>query len=573
MKIVTTEEMRHIEQTADAGGLSYATMMENAGRAVAEAIVQRTTAEDLQVLALIGPGNNGGDGLVAAHYLHDMGAEVTCYVWKRRVNEDKNFRRVVKDGIPVLWMKDDGDLTKLHQHVAQAQVIMDALLGTGASRPIESALKVLLETTRAVLQERAAANRTTVVSPTWPALPSGWPLTVAVDLPTGLNADTGALDSAALPADLTVTFACPKHGQFLFPGADAVGELLVADIGVPEELTADGDLELITSEKVRRLLPVRPLEAHKGTFGKAMIVAGSINYTGAAALAAAAATRVGAGLVTLAPPRVLHSTLAATVTEPTFLLLPHDMGVLAPGGMKILAEKLPDYQALLIGPGLTTEKPTVEFVDEFFGEVEGERKRPRRSLGFLAPTQKDTEEAQESLTLPPLVVDADALNILAGFEKWWELVPTYSILTPHPGEMARLVGEEMDRDTILADRWGVARRMADEWNQVVVLKGAFTVVAAPDGRVMVSPFANPGLASGGTGDVLAGAVVGLLAQGLAPFDAAVAGVYLHGLAAELVRFGLNNAGMVASDLLPALPEAIGLLRRRESLMPVNELGC
>jgi hydroxyethylthiazole kinase-like uncharacterized protein yjeF len=565
MKIVAVEEMRHIEQTADAGGLSYATMMENAGRAVTEAIVQCTAAEGLQVLALIGPGNNGGDGLVAAHYLRDMGAEVTCYVWKRRVNDDKNFQRVVEDGIPVLWMKDDGDLAKLRQHVAKAEVIVDALLGTGASRPIKGALKVLLETVKVVLQEGAATHHATIVSPTWPAPPSGWPLIAAVDLPTGLDADTGTLDPAALPADLTVTFACPKRGQFLFPGANAVGELLVADIGVPEELTADGNLELIIGEKVRRLLPARPLEAHKGTFGKAMIVAGSINYTGAAALAAAAATRVGAGLVTLAPPRVLHSTLAATVTEPTFLLLPHDMGVLAPGGMKILAEKLPDYQALLIGPGLTTEKPTVEFVNEFFRQVGGEHKRPRRSIGFLAPTQQETGEAQESLTLLPLVVDADALNILAGFEKWWELVPAHSILTPHPGEMARLVGEEMDREAILADRWGVARRMAAEWNQVVVLKGAFTVVAAPDGRVAVSPFANPGLASGGTGDVLAGAIVGLLAQGLAPFDAAMAGVYLHGLAAELVRSEFISAGMVASDLLPALSETIGLLSLSSTL--------
>ena len=162
--------------------------------------------------------------------------------------------------------------------------------------------------------------------------------------------------------------------------------------------------------------------------------------------------------------------------------------------------------------------------------------------------------------MPPLVVDADALNILAGLKRWWEIVPADSVLTPHPGEMARLMGEETDRDAILADRWGVARRMAADWNQVVVLKGAFTVVAAPDGRMAVSPFANPGLASGGTGDVLAGAIVGLLAQGLAPFDAALAGVYLHGLAAEFVRSDLGDAGMVASDLLLALPEAIRLLK-------------
>ncbi len=553
MRIVTVEQMRHIEQAADAGGLSYATMMENAGHAVAEAIAQRVTIAALRVLILIGPGNNGGDGLVIAHHLCHMGADVTCYVWKRRINDDSNFGRVVKDGVPLVWMKDDGDLAKLRKHVQEADVVVDALLGTGASRPIEGALKVLLETVKSTLAQQAT-HRATLVCPTWPTMSSGRSLIVAVDLPTGLDADSGALDPVSVPADLTVTFACPKRGQFLFPGAEAVGELVVADIGVPQELTANDELELITGQWVRQLLPPRPLQAHKGTFGKAMLVAGSVNYTGAAALAAAAATRVGAGLVTLAPPRGLHGALSAAVTEATYLLLPHDMGVLAPGGMKILAEKLPDYQALLIGPGLTTEKPTVEFVEEFFEQAKAEGKRLRRSLGFLAGQEEGDKEAAQELTLPPLVVDADALNILAGLEKWWELVPANSILTPHPGEMARLVGDK------LTDRWDVARRMAAEWNQVVVLKGAFTAVAAPDGRVALSPFANPGLASGGTGDVLAGAVVGLLAQGLAPFDAAVAGVYLHGLAAEIVRTDVGDAGMIASDLLPALPEAIRLLR-------------
>jgi hydroxyethylthiazole kinase-like uncharacterized protein yjeF len=562
MKIVTVEEMRQIERAADAGGLSYETMMENAGRAVAEAIAQWLAVEGHRLLVLIGPGNNGGDGLVAAHYLHEMGADVAGYVWKRRATGDKNLDRAVADSIPLVWMKDDGDLTKLRAHVAEAEVIVDALLGTGASRPIGGALKVLLNTVGETLQRGVGADRPALVSPTWPAPGPDSPLVVAVDLPSGLDADTGDLDPAALPADLTVTFACPKCGHLIFPGAGAVGKLLVADIGVPEELTAGVELELITAELARGLLPARPLGAHKGTFGKAMIVAGSVNYTGAPALAAAAATRVGAGLVTLAPPRALHGTLAGAVTEPTFLLLPHDMGVLTPDGVKILAEKLPGYQAVLIGPGLTTEKPTVEFVDAFFSQVGEERPRRKGGLGFLGTAQEGPEEKdeQERFGLPPLVVDADALNVLSGFEKWWERVPGGSILTPHPGEMARLMGEEGDRDAIQADRWGTARRMAEAWNQVVVLKGAFTVVAAPDGRVAVSPFANPGLASGGTGDVLAGAVVGLLAQGLAPFDAAVAGVYLHGLAGELVRAELGDAGMVASDLVSALPEAISLLK-------------
>jgi len=560
MKIVSVEEMRRIEQAADAGGLFYGTMMENAGRAVAQAIGERLVLDGSRVLVLVGPGNNGGDGLVAAHYLHQMGASVACYIWTRKVNGDANFERVAADGLSLLWMKDDADLARLRGQVREAEVIVDALLGTGASRPIEGALKVLLDTTREVLADRVRAHRPALVPTTRPAGPVALPLVVAVDLPSGLNADTGGLDPATLPAGLTVTFACPKRGQLLFPGAGSVGELLLADIGVPPELTAEGDLALITAQKVAALLPDRPPDAHKGTFGKAMIVAGSIHYTGAAALAAVAAARVGVGLVTLAPPRALHTALAAAVAEPTYLLLPHDMGVLAPGGVKILAERMPDYQALLIGPGLTTEKPTVEFVEEFFGQVGEDRRKLRRSMGFLAPVRHEADEAEKALALPPLVIDADALNILSGFETWWQRLPPGSILSPHPGEMARLMGEDGDRDTLQADRWATARRMAAKWGQVVVLKGAFTVVAAPDGRTMVSPFANPGLSSGGTGDVLAGAIVGLLAQGLAPFDAAVAGVYLHGLAAELVRADLGDAGVLASDLLPALPEAISLLK-------------
>lgn len=558
MKILSVKEMRQIEQSADAGGLSYAAMMENAGRATADAVARSAHLDDCAVLILIGPGNNGGDGLVAAHHLRRMGADVRCYIWKRRTNSDANLARVIKDEIPLVWMKDDGDLTMLRAHAAQADVIVDALLGTGVSRPLEGAVKVLLETVKASIQNRAAARRDTLTSPAWP-LPTDSPLIVAVDLPSGLNADSGELDPAALPADLTVTFAYPKRGHFFFPGAEAVGQLLIADIGLPEDLGAEGDLELITAETARHLLPRRPLRSHKGTFGKAMIVAGSVSYTGAAALAAAAATRVGTGLVTLASPRVLHGALASTVIEPTFLFLPHDMGVLAPGGVKILAEQLPDYQALLIGPGLTTEKPTVEFIKEFFAQTGQEPKQPRKNIGFLAATRESDKKTKE-VNLPPLVIDADALNILAGFKEWWKLLPEGSILTPHPGEMERLMGGEVDREEILTDRWGVARRMAAEWEQVVALKGAFTVVAAPDGRLAVSPFANPGLASGGTGDVLAGAIVGLRAQGLEPFDAAVTGVYLHGLAGELVRAGLGEAGMIASDLLPALPEAINMLR-------------
>ncbi|MCC7355680.1 MAG: bifunctional ADP-dependent NAD(P)H-hydrate dehydratase/NAD(P)H-hydrate epimerase, partial [Anaerolineae bacterium] len=386
-----------------------------------------------------------------------------------------------------------------------------------------------------------------------------WPRVVAVDCPSGLNCDTGALDAVALAADLTVTFAHAKWGHFLFPGAGACGRLLVAEIGIPASLAEDVQVEVATPEMVRAWLPRRPADAHKGTFGRALIVAGSANYTGAAYLAGAAAYRAGAGLVTLGVARPLHPTLAAALHETTWLLLPHDMGVLAPDAAKMVREKAGDYRALLLGPGLGQETPTVEFVRQL---LEPKTSTPTRAprIGFqaLRAAEPQPAEAKEPPHLPPLVLDADALNILAATEEWPRRVPAHSILTPHPGEMARLCN--LKTEEIAADRLGLARAKAAEWNQVIVLKGAHTVCAAPDGRAVVQPFANPALATAGSGDVLAGAIVGLLAQGLEPFAAAVAGTYLHGLAGEWVRRALGDAGAVAGDLLPRLPEVLRALR-------------
>ena len=326
---------------------------------------------------------------------------------------------------------------------------------------------------------------------------------------------------------------------------------MVADIGIPLELLQPLELELATGEMIHGLLPQRPLKAHKGTFGKALLVVGSVNYTGAAYLAGAAATRVGTGLVTLALAGPLHPVIATKLTEATYLILPHELGVIAPGAIRVLAERMGDYDALLLGPGLTQEAPTVEFVRRFLS-LRGAG-RPGR-IGFRA-----IEEPEERLQLPPLVIDADGLNILAQTEGWAARLPQGAILTPHPGELSRLTGRSVAE--INDRRIETAREFAREWNQVVVLKGAFTVVASPEGRTIVQPFANPGLASGGTGDVLAGAIVGLRAQGLGPFEAAVVGAYLHGLAGQLAREELGDAGMVAGDLVPRLPLAIRWLRK------------
>jgi hydroxyethylthiazole kinase-like uncharacterized protein yjeF len=284
-------------------------------------------------------------------------------------------------------------------------------------------------------------------------------------------------------------------------------------------------------------------------------VAGSVNYVGAAALAGAGAKRVGTGLVTMALPLPIQAAVAANLTEATYLLLPHDLGVVAAEAVKVLHEAMGDYDALLLGPGLTQEKETVAFIHAFLGLKRSERKG---RIGFVA---SQAESAAERPAMPPLVVDADGLNTLATADEWWKALPPDTILTPHPGEMARLMGGDTTAKEIQADREGMALRMAAEWGVVVVLKGAFTVVAAPNGRVMVLPFANPGLATAGSGDVLAGAIVGLRAQGMGAFEAAVAGAYVHGLAGQLARDDLGDMGMVAGDLPLRLALALRRIRQ------------
>jgi hydroxyethylthiazole kinase-like uncharacterized protein yjeF len=552
VKIITVEKSRYLETEADRRGLSFAEMMENAGRGTALAIHQRVGAKGKRIVVLVGPGNNGGDGLVAAHQLWEMGARVTCYLWKRNVEADVNFQRVKDDRLPLVWAEDDAEYEALRGLLWGADVVVDALLGVGVDRPIEGSLKELLDVVRRTMAEQGVPGELAETVPSDVTEP--FPLVVAVDCPTGLNCDTGELDPAALPADLTVTFAYPKIGLLRFPGAEAVGDIVVADIGIPPELADDVSLEMATPERIRAWLPARPRSAHKGTFGRALIVAGSVNYVGAASLAGAGATRVGTGLVTMALPMPIQPAVAANLVEATFLLLPHDLGVISSGAVDVLGEQMDKYDALLLGPGLTQEPETVRFVHSLLGL---ERRERTGRIGFVAA--RDVEEPAQS-TLPPLVVDADGLNALADADHWWKVLPTETVLTPHPGEMARLIGGEVTAREIQADREGVAQRMAVEWNVVVVLKGAFTVVADPAGRVMVLPFANPALATAGSGDVLAGAIVGLRAQGMAAYEAAVAGAYLHCLAGELARAELGDMGVVAGDLPRWLPEALKRVR-------------
>jgi len=514
MKIVTSEQMRQIDQECIRRGTPVHVLMENAGRAVAEETRQiLEPAKQKQFLVLVGPGNNGGDGLVTARYLHDWGAQVSVYLCRPRPEGDANLELVRQRNMSCIDAAQDKDLSQFSELLASADCVIDALFGTGKARPIQGIFAQVLDR----VNQSKKKNPALVI--------------IAIDLPSGLDADTGKVDPVCPFADYTVTLALPKMGLFLFPGAERVGKLSIADIGIPAELAEDIAIELISDEWAGTVLPRRPLDANKGTFGRVLAVAGSINYIGAAYLACNGALRAGAGLVTLATPSSLQPILAAKLTETTYLPLPEDdIGIISRDAAQTISQNLKSYDVLLLGCGLGQSQSVSEFVP---------------SLLF----QKK---------LPPLVLDADGLNILAKIPGWWQKLTGDAILTPHPGELARLSG--LDIAEIQSDRVGIARKCAQEWQKIIVLKGAFTVIASPNGVCRISPFANPGLASGGTGDVLTGAIAGFLAQGLSLFDAAALGVYLHGKAGEVVKNTLGDTGMLASDLLPVLPLVIKQLR-------------
>ncbi len=509
MKILTAEQMRQIDRECLKLGTPASTLMENAGKAVAEEARSVPGALDKQhVLCLIGAGNNGGDGLVAARYLHEWGARVSVYLCSQRAPDDANLKLVQERGITCTEAAHDKGLKKLDDLLASATCVIDALLGTGKMRPLKGVFRQVLEKVSATRNNR----KLTVI---------------AVDLPSGMDADTGAIDPACPYADTTVTLAFPKLGLFGFPGAERVGKLKIADIGIPESLAESIKTELLTSDWARATLPARSLNANKGTFGRVLVVAGSINYIGSAYLACSGAMRVGAGLVTLATASSLQPIIASKLTEATYLPLPESQpGIISVEAADIIKQQCSQYHVLLLGCGLGQNPSTAEFVISLLSE-----KR-----------------------LPALVLDADALNILARTPDCWQQFTGDAILTPHPGEMSRLCG--LSIDDIQSDRPGAARKFAAEWNKTIVLKGAHVVIASPDGYCRVSPFANPGLATAGTGDVLTGVIAGLVAQGLSLSDAACLGVYVGCEAGEMIRNVLGDAGMIASDLLTALPVTI-----------------
>jgi hydroxyethylthiazole kinase-like uncharacterized protein yjeF len=537
-KIVSVEQMQSVERAADGSGLGYDQMMANAGKSVAGEIMARYGPLDgRRVLLLVGSGNNGGDALVAGWHLLEAGAQVSVYVAKARPADDPLLERLRESGILIAEAEKDQRWRVLRNAVQATDLLVDAVFGTGLTPPLRGTAKDVLAEASKALGKREKP-----------------PVIVAVDCPSGLDCDSGEIADEAIAADLTVTLAAAKRGLLAFPGAAYVGELVVGDIGLkPGQTELESmDTDLATAELVASWLPVRKRDSHKGTYGTALITAGSINLPGAAVLAGLGAYRSGAGLVRLAVPSSIQALLAPQLPEAVWTLLPHEMGLMDDTAIPVLRQALDGVDAMLVGPGLGVDAATRRFFARLFGvEVAAHRGK----LGFIA---REEEEEPEAAALPPLVVDADGLKLLAELPDWAERLPKETVLTPHPGEMSILCGEGID--DIQADRIGTARGFAEQWGHVVVLKGAFTVVAAPEGRATVLPFATSALATAGTGDVLAGVIVGLRAQGVGGFDAAVLGAYLHGRAGELAADLLGaEAAVIAGDVAECLADALSEL--------------
>ncbi|HET7295393.1 MAG TPA: NAD(P)H-hydrate dehydratase [Vicinamibacteria bacterium] len=512
--VLTAEEMRAADRrTIEEVGVPGAVLMENAGAAVAQ-VVETRFPSARRIHVLCGKGNNGGDGFVTARRLLARRPQVLLVGAATDVRGDAavHLRAYLGSGGRLGEIRSTADWTKARPGVLASDLVVDALLGTGLSE----------------------APRGLVARVIRDLAPRAGPV-VSIDLPSGVASDGGRLPGAALSADLTVTFAALKCGHVLPPACERCGEVVVADIGIPERLVEAARLHLIEAKDAGAAWGRRQRGAHKGSFGHVLAVAGSLGKTGAAVLAGTAALRGGAGLVTVATPVPALARVAAgraeLMTEP---LAAGAAGTIARRATSRALALASAREAVVLGPGLGQAAGTRAFVRDFVARCSR-----------------------------PLIVDADGLNALsalrgdAGFHALRSRrAPT--VLTPHPGEAARLLGTTA-RD-VQADRLAAARRLAADAGSVVVLKGFRTIVAEPGGRAAVNPTGNPGLATAGSGDVLSGVVGALLARGREPFTAALAAVYVHGLAADRVAARRGDEGMLAGDVAEALPEALRALR-------------
>lgn len=508
MRIVTAEEMRALDERAIRQlGIPGVVLMENAGLQVIK-LIQNILGnpKGKRILILAGKGNNGGDGFVVARHLVNLGAEVKVLIVANpeEINGDAkiNLDILQRMGHKVYSVVNANSLNIVRIAGIYSDLIVDAIYGTGFAGAVTEHVGKIIDLVN----------------------DSRRPI-VAIDIPSGVEANTGKVQSKAIKATHTVTFALPKLGLFLEPGAALTGQLTIADISIPKSMVEEdaGLRAMVTPELALRLLPTRQADSHKGDYGRVLVVGGSEGLTGAVCLASLGALRMGAGLVTLAVPNSLHSLMEVKLTEVmTTPIMGEKHKALDVGALEEIVQLQMGKDVLALGPGMSRQSGTITLLQE------------------LIPKLQVTT-----------VIDADGLYPFGGRTELFTQATVPIILTPHPGEMAHLLGVSIEE--VQNSRLEMATKAAKDWQVTIVLKGAQTIVADPQGQVYINTTGNPGMATGGSGDVLTGIIAALVAQGLKPIEAAALGVYLHGLAGDRGKMDLGMAGLVAGDLLKYLP--------------------
>ena len=512
MKVVTAQEMRQIDQQAiEHIGIPGAVLMEHAGTAVVRAIRQHFP-ECQRIAVIVGKGNNGGDGLVVARQFAHAGQPVQIFL----VSPPESFAgdaltnlQIAQNlNLPITSVLAEDELEAAKSQIASVDLIVDSIFGTGLRGGVHGFIGDII----------------TYINKTERPV-------IAIDLPSGLSADTGMAEGACIQASYTVAMGLPKRGNLIQLGATFTGKLEVADIGFPPSVIDTQNIQINWTQPsdAARILPPRPIHSHKGTYGRVYVVAASTGMTGAAALTSTGALRVGAGLVTLGAPKSLNPILEVKLTEAMTVPLPETAeGSLALEAKSHIIETVERTKSVLaIGPGLSQHPETVALVHSLIRESNA-----------------------------PIVIDADGVNALSKSKEILSSLSPQTVLTPHPGEMARLIGGTVE--ALERERVGIAQRFAETHNITLVLKGAPTVIARGNGEVWINSTGNAGMATGGMGDILTGLIAGLIAQKVSPFDAAVLGVYLHGLAGDIVAESIGMHGLMAGDVLNSVPKAIKL---------------
>lgn len=524
MKLISVSEMRDIEARANAAGYSYAEMMKTAGEGIAKYIERNhRKAASAYALGLVGGGNNGGDALVALTRLQALGWMTQVILVKERAADDPQIKAYLDKGGEII---SPHRLGEIHHFTG---IVLDGIYGTGFRPPLPEKVAGLLAEVKKALPKFE------------------W---IAVDCPSGVDCERGTVSAGTIAPNVTVCLQAVKKGMMSYSAYPYLGELVTVDLGIEKRLDVVNKTNdiLVTEELVCNLLPKRSDYSHKGSYGKVLIIGGCVNYPGAPLLAGRGAYAVGAGLVQVAVPESIYQCPTASSLELTWAILEDAAGAISEIAANTALPFALDASSVVIGPGLGREESTKRFLHKLL--LDG-IKSDGLGVGFPGIAKQHTRRSHNA-DMPATVIDADGLYLLKEAAGWFEKLSGKNVLTPHPGEMAWMTG--MTVEEVQNDRIEVARKFAQEWKQTLVLKGPLTVIADVTGRIAVIPVATSSLAKAGTGDVLAGMIGGLLAQGLGTWEASIVGAWLHAQAGLLASEEIGcTESVLASDVIRAIP--------------------